>query len=394
MHESSGVARLRKGVGDLTIALVLWSGNYGGAETWSLSVARALRRRGVEVGVIVLCQAGPLCSEGRMGDLKCERLLLERGSQVLLRGKSLSKAISAIKPHAIIAPSSGYLSAVLRLSGYRGRIVAIEHGDLLQLHSASVFRRAVRLLNRLSGLWATDVQITPSDFMKRRVLRYPHCRSIQRIYPGLDLAEYPESPRDCERSSVVVGAVARLARGKGVDVLIRALGQLPPNLGWRLEVAGDGEERPELERLARELGLHERIHFQGWTHDIAGFWSRCDLAVVPSDEWIESFGMVAVEAMASGLAVIAARNGGLVEIVKDGETGRIFEKGNPHDLARHLAHYIRDATLRRSHGAAGRLRAIESFGIDRCAAELESLARELVGTPSSVLSVPPVSQEH
>jgi len=99
-------------------------------------------------------------------------------------------------------------------------------------------------------------------------------------------------------------------------------------------IAGDGPERGSLEALAKRLRIADRVAFVGLQTDMPCFWRQCDVAVVPSHApHVESFGLVAVEAMASGLPVVASRNGALPEIVVDSRTGTIVPEADPMVLA-------------------------------------------------------------
>jgi glycosyltransferase involved in cell wall biosynthesis len=160
--------------------------------------------------------------------------------------------------------------------------------------------------------------------------------------------------------------MARLVPGKGVDDLLIAstsiLGQ-----GGRLRIAGDGSERTKLEVLAMQLGVRSQVEFLGWVVDPNAFWSSCDVAVVPSHELVESFGLAALEAMASGRPVVATRNGGLSELVAEDEVGLIVPPGDTGALAAALQRYMDDAGLRTAHGLAARTRSEARFDIRRCA---------------------------
>ena len=131
----------------------------------------------------------------------------------------------------------------------------------------------------------------------------------------------------------------------------------------RLLIAGKGPELPRLSSLAQGLRVGDRIEFVGLVRDIQPFWHRCDVGIFPSHQFIESFGMAALEAMACGKPVIATRNGGAPEIVVDGVTGTIVEPGDVTALAQALVTYAGHPELRSARGAAGRARAIEKFDI-------------------------------
>ena len=121
--------------------------------------------------------------------------------------------------------------------------------------------------------------------------------------PGSTTASIPEefAPRNgqhgrTETTELTVGFAGRLAPGKGLDVLIRAIAAAREHVSLRLRVAGDGPERARAESLAAAVGVADAIDFLGMVDDVAAFWHRCDLAIVP-DTWVESFCIAAVEAM-------------------------------------------------------------------------------------------------
>jgi glycosyltransferase involved in cell wall biosynthesis len=366
----------------MSIAVVSWSGNYGGAETWSLSLAASLKQRGMQTGIVIIGGPGPICERAERAGIPQQTLGLPRGSAVMFHTRTFSDAVTRAGRTAAIVPSAGYLSAALRAGGYGGRIIAVEHGCVLQLGYSTWHQRVIRGLDRLSGLWAVDAQVTPSKALMREVLRHPHCKRVVQIPLAVALSSYSNSEGDRDKSpspsgELVVGFAGRLIPGKGLDVILRALAAKKEPPLCRLEVAGDGPRRPELQDLANELGIASRVRFRGWVQDMPSFWRDCDVAVVPSNQFIESFGMVAVEAMACGKPVIAARNGGLAETVVDGETGALFEPGNWCELAELLAEYSRDPTLRLNQGKAARVRCLDTYNIDHCAEEFESLIRSL-----------------
>jgi glycosyltransferase involved in cell wall biosynthesis len=178
------------------------------------------------------------------------------------------------------------------------------------------------------------------------------------VYPGVHVPAEPPPPRTGDE--FVVGFAGRLVPLKGVDVLLRAValiaGELPR---LRLEIAGDGPENGMLRRLARELGIGERVAFAGWRTDLTDVRRGWDVAVQPSRE--EAFGVAAAEAMASGLPVVASAAGGLPELVVEGETGYLVGPGDPEALAGRLRALACDPALRRAMGSAGHARVRAHF---------------------------------
>jgi glycosyltransferase involved in cell wall biosynthesis len=124
--------------------------------------------------------------------------------------------------------------------------------------------------------------------------------------------------------------VGQVVRGKGLDLLLRAL----PGLVADLVVAGDGSGRAEAEALAKELGVAARVRFLGAVAPAAmpALYDAARVVVVPS-RWPEPFGMVGVEAMRRGRLVVAARHGGIPEWLVEGRAGHGFHPGDVADLA-------------------------------------------------------------
>jgi len=166
--------------------------------------------------------------------------------------------------------------------------------------------------------------------------------------------------------------VGRLIPIKGHLVLLRALAQARgrvPELV--LEVAGQGPLEPALRAYAKELGLADAVHFVGFVSPIQVALERSAAVVVPSLG--EGFGMVALEAMERGRAVIASDVGGLPEIVADGETGFVVPAGDAEALAGAMVSVASDLPRAAAMGEAGRRRVLESFTQERTTEGIESL---------------------
>lgn len=350
------------------VAIVLFSGQLGGAETFSASLAAQLPESGVRATVVLIDGRGPLPQRLDALGVRYAVYGAARGRKVVCGPRRFAKLVRECGPDAAILSWPGYLAGALRLGGYRGAVIAVEHGAQLVADRSSWFRRIYKSLDWRMGLWATDQHVAVSKFACERLCRSPHKGTPVVIYNGVDTRRYrvPAQRDRCAKEGIVVGVTSRLRAGKGIDVLLQAMRILRDtnaNGPVRLLVAGGGPERQVLERLAVNLEIEEDVSMVGWVEDLSSFWQQCDVAVVPSDTLTETFGMAAAEPMACGLPVVATRNGGLCEVVDDGVTGFLVAPGDADALAAALARYVSDRPLREAHGAAGRARAERYFSI-------------------------------
>ena len=159
-------------------------------------------------------------------------------------------------------------------------------------------------------------------------------------------------------------SAAEILLGKGVKGVVFCIVGGPPQ--------GQEYFRDELQAAVAASPDRACIHLLDYMEKIRVVWDSCDIAVVPSTE-PEPFGMVALEAMASAKPVVAARHGGLAEIVLHNETGLLFEPNDAQALAAALARLINDKALRESMGAAGRMRFERYFSLSRYVSSFERL---------------------
>lgn len=341
----------------------------GGAEVLYVNLAAALRRHGAETEVVFVGRARSLAERLRAADLPFHELGFPRGRDLLLHPRRFAAVATRTGRDGVLLPECGFIGAALRVGGYAGPIVGVEHGGGALRPGSTGIRRTLELAARVGGAWADDADIAVSEFMLEHLRRNPHARRIGRIYNAIDTDSLVPFPDGATPSvgPVAVGFAARLIPGKGADRAIRAIAQAVTEVPMELRIAGEGPERARLESLAVELGVKQIVRFPGLVADIRELWRDCEVAVFPSDQFVESFGLSALEAMACGRPVVATRNGGLPEVVDDGRTGMIVERGDVGALASALIRYAVDPELRISHGSSARARAVEMFGIERCA---------------------------
>jgi len=202
------------------------------------------------------------------------------------------------------------------------------------------------------------------------------------VYNGADPQSFHPTEAGEERGSVVL-SIGNLIPIKGHEILIRAVAALRdryPEL--RCELIGDGPERRNLRQLATRLGIEDRVHFSGRQSrkNVAEALRRCTIFALPSS--YEGLGCVYLEAMASGKPVIAAREQGIGEIIRDGENGLLVGAGEVQELTGALARLLANPELRSAMGRAGRRTVVSGFTLAHQAHGLAQVFRQSVGRQS------------
>ncbi|HEX6145089.1 MAG TPA: glycosyltransferase family 4 protein [Geminicoccaceae bacterium] len=277
------------------------------------------------------------------------------------------------------------------------------------LHTpASVARYAAALTDRPLCLsaHAKDLWITPAREKRDKLLasRFVttctrHGRDhLQALAPGarvllnhhgLDPARFPApgrgggpDGRDPAHPVRLLG-VARLVPKKGLDVLLEALARLPRELAWRYAHIGAGPGRADLERLARDLGIADRITWHGARSqaEVLDAYRGADLCVLASriaaDGDRDGLPNVLMEAASQELALVASDVAAVPELIEHGSNGLLVRSEDPDALRQALETLIRDPERRLALGRAARRTVVERFaaapGLDRLAAELRAV---------------------
>jgi glycosyltransferase involved in cell wall biosynthesis len=172
----------------------------------------------------------------------------------------------------------------------------------------------------------------------------------------------------------------RLVPHKGVDVILRALRELPPDVS--LILVGHGPRLTELQSLARRLGVEAKVRFctQVSDDELPLYLRAADLFVFPSQNRLEGFGLVVAEAMASGLPVIIADMPGVREVIEPGKEGLLVEPLIVPDLVARIRELLDDPVRRAAMGAAARRRAAERYSLEIVANQLLTVYEGLRAT--------------
>jgi rhamnosyl/mannosyltransferase len=174
--------------------------------------------------------------------------------------------------------------------------------------------------------------------------------------------------------------VGRMVPYKGVDILLHAL----TNVNLRVVLVGDGPLKAEWQQLAADLGLSDRVEFRGEVEqaDQTALYHACDFFVLPSVTRAEAFGMVQLEAMACGKAVVSTLlPTGVPWVNRDRETGLVVRPQDVPALRAALARLVHDPQLRAEMGARGRARVLADFTVQRMIERTTALYGSLVAQP-------------
>jgi glycosyltransferase involved in cell wall biosynthesis len=225
------------------------------------------------------------------------------------------------------------------------------------LAAAAALHRHLSGLERLRGAAAV---LVASEYMRRELLGAGLDPERVRVLPYF--APRPAASKSgAPDGAPLLLAPARLVLpDKGLDVLLDALARLARP--FTAAIAGAGPAEGALRARARELGLQDRVRFPGWLAppELDALYARALAVIVPS-VWDEPFGLVGLEAMAHGRAVLASDVGGIREWLADGRTGRLVPPGDARALAATLERWLATPTEAETLGRAGLERAAREF---------------------------------
>ena len=186
-------------------------------------------------------------------------------------------------------------------------------------------------------------------------------QTAQVVYPGTEPHRFSPALRQQKRQRPTLLTIGRLVPRKGIDTMIRALPIILQETAVTYQIGGSGPDRERLESLVRDLKLEHAVQFLARIPEEAlpQTYANADLFVMPNREIqekgsLEGFGIVFLEANASGLPVIAGRSGGAVEAVQDGETGLLIPPDSVSELATAVLTLLKDEQKRQQMGQAGR----------------------------------------
>jgi glycosyltransferase involved in cell wall biosynthesis len=349
-----------------SVSYVITSLDYGGAERQLVALARRFRSRGWDVSVTTLIAPRafqPLLHDDgiRLRSLQMRRGIPDPGALMRLAGSFHQHRPTVVHSHMVHA----------NLLARSARLLAPVPYLVSTAHSVTEGARWRELAYR----WTDPMCDLTTNVSAAGVDRYVQCGAapsakIRYVPNGVDLESFER--RDAAASAVrsalgieqafVWLAVGRFDPVKDYAAMLRAFAAAQGDAV--LVIAGEGEQRGEMEVLAERLGVAERVRFLGVRDDVADLLSAAD-GFVLSSLW-EGLPMVLLEAAAASLPIVATDVGGVGEVVRDATTGYLAAPGDVEALSAAMRRLTAVPTeVRRKMGDAGRRHAVANFDIER-----------------------------
>jgi len=354
----------------LGVAHLAFSLQTGGMERLLVEFARHADRQRFQLHFFSLTDRGPPADdiEGLAWPVHC----FGKPSGFRWRAvRQLAQSFKRDQIRVVHTHNSGamiYGALAARLSGVRA-VIHTRHGQRFGASRRQnwAFAAVSRLIDRVVGV--------SEDSAQQCIREGVPAGRVRTIWNGIDVTRFPYAGSTAGGPAVLV---ARLVPEKDLPTLLQAVAlvvQRAPQ--FRLLVAGDGPCMPEARELSQRLGLTDHVQLLGACRDVPSVLRQASLFVLSSRT--EGISLTLLEAMSSGLPVVATQVGGNAEVVQHGQTGWLVPAGDPAVLAEAVERLWRNPDECRRFGEAGRQRVVQHFDVRRMVGQYEDLYREVLG---------------
>ena len=277
----------------------------------------------------------------------------------------VKRILRSFRPHILHAHYATSYGLLASTSGFHPWICSVWGSDVYSFPRKGLLHRQLLrfVLSRADQVCAT------SSVMAEECRKYT-IRNIHVTPFGIDCRQFhPRAGIGSQNAhAITVGTIKSLEPNYRIDLLIRSFAEICRRHPWadlKLLIVGNGSQRSELESLVEREGLSGRTFFAGQVphQKVAEYLRRLSVYVAVSAS--ESFGVAVLEASACGIPVVVSRVGGLVEVVRDGETGLIVPPDNLQATTTAIEKLVMDPTLRSTMGAAGRRWVADQYNWER-----------------------------
>jgi glycosyltransferase involved in cell wall biosynthesis len=361
----------------------------GGAGNASANIAREFAAHGLETTVLT-SRFDSLAKDEWLEGVHIRRAsalrrradrsgALEQSLFIMMGFWEARRMLRSWRPDIVLAffgVPCGVVAFFLHLLARIPYIVSLRGGDVpgFRPYDFSLYHRIIAPLLRLVWRHAAAV-VANSHGLYQLARAFEPALPIQIIPNGVDLQRFLPAARQWDPPHLLF--TGRLVYQKGLDLLLAALGNLK-EIPWELSIAGDGPQKQPLETLAKGLGIENRVHFLGWLDrkDLIPLYQDANLFVFPSRH--EGMPNAILEAMASGLPVIATQIAGNEELVSPGVTGILASSEDSAGLQSALSALLVDPQVRQQMGAAARQRVERNYSWSCTGEEYLSLLNQTV----------------
>ncbi len=258
------------------------------------------------------------------------------------------------------------------------KVVTTLHGTDITLVGNNASFKPVTALT----IERSDAVTAVSHFLKDETYRqFAVKKKIDVIHNFIDPAQYDCSISPCippcdSPQQMTLIHISNFRPVKRISDVMRIFAKVTAKIDARLLLVGDGPDLPIAAQIARDLEIEDRVKFLGVVDRVSSLLCAADLLLLPSE--MESFGLVALEAMASGVPVVASDVGGLAEVVEHGSCGYLAPVGDIEQMADYAIKLLSDCPLHTLFAAAGRKRAVQSFPAQQIIPQYEAIYRRVI----------------
>jgi glycosyltransferase involved in cell wall biosynthesis len=344
-----------------TVVEVIYGGTMGGSEMLAFNLCREWKAEGWHSRICCLYRGGPMTDLFDDEGLAYDVLNVEQRSFPFRRWGLLLRYFWHWRPRAIHVHHFGCLVNVLLPAYLAGcfNVVYTEHSSY-RIMNTTWMRRMLPWVTRVVRR-TTCVSGALADFFHQE-MKVPR-KKMATITNGVDTQRFfPRTSTDRQEDVIHIGAVGRLVAEKDYENLIVALSLLHARgVRFRASIIGDGHMGPALKKLSADLHLDGILTFLGTRPDVPDLLRSFDIYVLSSMS--EGMPVAILEAMATGLPIVATAVGGVGELIRPEVNGVLVDKQNPLALAGAIERLVNDTQRRRELGAAAREEVEARFSI-------------------------------
>lgn len=347
--------------------------SIAGLENHLLTLLPGLRARGLDAKLIVLVEpASPMTAyveEALRRGIPTATMVINTDLDIGLIGRMAQlfgqQKVDAVHTHLIHADVHGLMAAKLARVP---RLYSSGHND-------DRFRSLLPVRMFQALLWRqVNAGIAISEALRQFMIHteWAPANKIHTVHYGLDPSTLPRQNKhkdalrielELPPTTPLFGSVCRLVPQKGLSYALQAFARVADDFDAHYAIIGDGPLRKALLDECVTLGIADRVHFLGWRTDAQTLYPAFDAFLMPS-LW-EGFGLVALEAMAADLPILASRVSALPEIVIDGETGYLADPTDVDVLAARMRDLLQSPDAATKLGEAGKQRLLTEFSVTK-----------------------------